>query len=51
MRPLGLAVLTIDTAGSQSKEITIGGIRKQLAQTLRASILAGAASTRLADGL
>ena len=36
MRPLGLAVLSIDTAGSQSKEITIGGIRKQLAQTLRA---------------
>jgi putative membrane protein len=42
MRPLGLAVLTIDTAGSRSKELTIGGIRKELAVDLRAAILAGA---------
>ena len=45
MRPLGLVVLSIDTAGSQGKEITIGGIGKELAQNLRAEILADAGAT------
>jgi putative membrane protein len=46
MRPLGLSVLTIDTAGSQAKEIMLGGIRKELAQRLRAAILADARDVR-----
>lgn len=39
MRPFGLVLLSIDTAGSNSKEITLGGIKKPLALTLRATIL------------
>jgi putative membrane protein len=39
MRPLGLAVLGVDTAGSQNKEITLAGIRKPLAQQMRTAIL------------
>jgi len=39
MRPFGLVLLSIDTAGSKSKEITLGGIKKPLALTLRATIL------------
>ena len=49
MRPLGLAVLSIDTAGSQSQEITLRGIRKEVAQELRASILAEAGGRAVAD--
>jgi len=48
MRPLGLAVLSIDTAGSKSKEITLGGIRMDLAQELRAAILADAGAAQTA---
>jgi len=39
MRPFGLALLSIDTAGSRNKEITLGGIAKPLAHTLRETIL------------
>ena len=39
MRPLGLAVLGIDTAGSKGKEITLAGIRKDVAQAMRGAIL------------
>ncbi|MCP3979416.1 MAG: PH domain-containing protein [bacterium] len=49
MRPLGLVVLSIDTAGSQSTEITLGGIRNELAQSLRAAILADADGKRAAS--
>ena len=41
MRPFGLALLSIDTAGSVKKEITLGGIAKPLALTLRNTILSG----------
>lgn len=40
MRPFGLAVLNIDTAGSGKKEINLGGIPKNLAIDLRNSMLA-----------
>lgn len=40
MRPFGLALLGIDTAGSGKKEIVLGGIKKTLALTLRETILA-----------
>lgn len=39
MRPFGLAILGIDTAGSGKKEIMLGGIRKDLATQLRETIL------------
>lgn len=39
MRPFGLAVLAIDTAGSGQKEIILGGIPKDLAMHLRETIL------------
>lgn len=39
MRPLGLSVLNIDTAGSGKKEISIAGIRRDLALSLRSRIL------------
>jgi putative membrane protein len=41
MRPLGLAVLGIDTAGSQKKEILLAGVSGPVAQILRETILAG----------
>ncbi len=41
MRPFGLALLSIDTAGSQKKEITLGGIASPLALILRNTIFAG----------
>jgi len=41
MRPLGLSVLNIDTAGSGEKEISIAGIRHDLALSLRDQILGG----------
>lgn len=44
MRPFGLAVLGIDTAGSSQKEIQLGGIRKELAVQLREQILSVARS-------
>jgi len=40
MRPLGLALLSIDTAGSGQKEIILGGIKKETAIQLRDTILA-----------
>ena len=39
MRPFGLALLSIDTAGSGQKEIVLGGIRKSVALQLRETIL------------
>lgn len=39
MRPLGLSVLNIDTAGSGEKEISIAGIQRDLALSLRDRIL------------
>ena len=42
MRPFGLAVLGIDTAGSSQKEILLGGIAKDLAVTLRETLLSAA---------
>ena len=39
MRPFGLALLSIDTAGSGEKEIVLGGIRKNVALQLRDTIL------------
>ena len=42
MRPFGLAVLGIDTAGSSEKEILLGGIAKDLAVTLRGTLLSAA---------
>lgn len=39
MRPFGLALLSIDTAGSGQKEIVLGGIRKNVALQLRETIL------------
>ena len=39
MRPFGLALLSIDTAGSGKKEIVLGGIRKNVALQLRETIL------------
>jgi putative membrane protein len=39
MRPFGLALLSIDTAGSGKKEIVLGGIRKSVALQLRETIL------------
>jgi putative membrane protein len=41
MRPFDLALLSIDTAGSGKKEITLGGVRLEQARSLRAAILAG----------
>ncbi len=40
MRPFGLALLSIDTAGSSKKEIILGGIPKPLAIHLRNAMLA-----------
>ena len=42
MRPLGLAVLSIDTAGSKSKEISLAGVERKLALEMRTTILAEA---------
>jgi putative membrane protein len=42
MRPFGLAVLSIDTAGSGQKEIVLGGIKKDTAIQLRETILSNA---------
>lgn len=39
MQPFGLVLLSIDTAGSKSKEITLGGIRKPLALFIAALLL------------
>ena len=39
MRPFGLTVLSIDTAGSGKKEIDLGGIKKDRAIQLRETIL------------
>jgi putative membrane protein len=39
MRPFGLALLSIDTAGSGQKEIVLGGIKKDIAIQLRETIL------------
>jgi len=39
MRPFGLALLSIDTAGSGQKEIILGGIKKKTAIQLRETIL------------
>ncbi|ANM29593.1 hypothetical protein ABI59_08385 [Acidobacteria bacterium Mor1] len=44
MRPLGLAVLGVDTAGSASKEVKLGGIRRERADALRTAMLAEAAA-------
>jgi putative membrane protein len=44
MRPLGLGVLSIDTAGSGAKEISIAGIQRDLAHELRDQILGAARS-------
>ncbi len=44
MRPFGLALLIIDTAGSGQKEIILGGISKELATDLREIILSKAKS-------
>lgn len=40
MRPFGLALLSIDTAGSGKKEIILSGIPKKLASDLRDAMLA-----------
>ena len=40
MRPFGLTLLSIDTAGSGQKEIVLGGISKNVALQLRETILA-----------
>ena len=42
MRPMGLSVLSIDTAGSGAKEISIAGIQRDLALELRDQILGAA---------
>jgi putative membrane protein len=42
MRPLGLSVLSIETAGSREKEISIAGIKRDLALSLRERIIGGA---------
>lgn len=39
MRPFGLAVLGIDTAGSGKKEVVLGGIARTVARSLRETIL------------
>ncbi|MCP4047871.1 MAG: PH domain-containing protein [Gammaproteobacteria bacterium] len=44
MRPFGLALLSIDTAGSGQKEIILGGINRDLAVNLRETILSKAGS-------
>ncbi len=44
MRPFRLALFSIDTAGSGSKEITLGGIAKPVANALRETILGSARS-------
>ena len=49
MRPFGLSVLSIDTAGSSQKEIQLGGISKELAMRLREQILAGATSVKAGE--
>ncbi len=41
-RPFGLALLSIDTAGSGKKEIVLGGIKKDVAVSLRKTILSKA---------
>jgi len=41
MRPVGLAVLSIDTAGSKSKEVNLAGVERKLAMEMRTTILAG----------
>jgi putative membrane protein len=45
MRPFGLALLSIDTAGSGQKEIVLGGISKDIAIQLRETILSHARIT------
>ena len=45
MRPFGLSLLTIDTAGSQAKEIILAGIKKQAAIEWRDTILSSARPT------
>lgn len=49
MRPFGLAVLGIDTAGSSQKEIQLGGIAKPLAVRLQQTFLAADRSGRSAE--
>lgn len=49
MRPFGLVVLGIDTAGSNQKEILLGGIRKHLAVQIRETILSAAGSAQAAE--
>ncbi len=46
MRPFDLALLSIDTAGSSKKEIVLAGIRKNVAISLRETILS---KTRVKD--
>lgn len=38
MRPFGLAVLAVDTAGSSGKEVSLGGVRKDVAEHIRHTI-------------
>jgi len=49
MRPFGLALLSIDTAGSGQKEIVLGGIKKDVAIQLRETILSKNDQTGMAD--
>jgi putative membrane protein len=49
MRPFGLALLSIDTAGSGQKEIVLGGIKKDTAIQLRETILSKKDQTVIAD--
>jgi len=50
MRPFGLALLSIDTAGSGQKEITLGGIVKPVANALRETILGSVRSPGTEQG-
>jgi len=49
MRPLGMALLSIDTAGSGQKEIVLGGIKKHTAIQLRETILSKKDQAGIAD--
>jgi putative membrane protein len=49
MRPFGLALLSIDTAGSGQKEIVLGGIKKDTAIQLRETILSKKDQIGIAD--
>ena len=50
MRPLGLASLGIDTAGSAGKEVAIAGVAKRLAVELRTAMLATARAAEEHEG-